>query len=107
VLASGNQGAVAGMALPPELPAAVQARLSASADGPLAGALYEGDSDGLLALQAMLADREGAVVTIQAASVAECGAGPAYRTDWLCEEVSTSINTTAAGGNASLMTLAP
>ena len=29
-----------------------------------------------------------------------------YRLDWLVEEVSTSINTTAAGGNASLMTLA-
>ena len=29
----------------------------------------------------------------------------AYSTTWLLEEVSTSINTTAAGGNASLMTL--
>jgi RHH-type proline utilization regulon transcriptional repressor/proline dehydrogenase/delta 1-pyrroline-5-carboxylate dehydrogenase len=30
----------------------------------------------------------------------------AYCLDWLVEEVSTSVNTTAAGGNASLMTLA-
>jgi RHH-type transcriptional regulator, proline utilization regulon repressor / proline dehydrogenase / delta 1-pyrroline-5-carboxylate dehydrogenase len=29
----------------------------------------------------------------------------AYDAAWLVEEVSTSINTTAAGGNASLMTL--
>ena len=29
-----------------------------------------------------------------------------YALDWLLEEVSTSINTTAAGGNASLMALA-
>jgi RHH-type proline utilization regulon transcriptional repressor/proline dehydrogenase/delta 1-pyrroline-5-carboxylate dehydrogenase len=28
-----------------------------------------------------------------------------YRNDWLVEEISTSINTAAAGGNASLMTL--
>jgi RHH-type proline utilization regulon transcriptional repressor/proline dehydrogenase/delta 1-pyrroline-5-carboxylate dehydrogenase len=31
--------------------------------------------------------------------------GRAYRLNWLVEEVSTSINTTAAGGNASLMAL--
>ena len=29
----------------------------------------------------------------------------AYCLDWLLEEVSTSINTAAAGGNASLMTI--
>ena len=29
--------------------------------------------------------------------------GHGYCLDWLLEEVSTSINTTAAGGNASLM----
>jgi len=28
-----------------------------------------------------------------------------YRRDWLVEEVSTSINVTAAGGNASLMAM--
>ncbi len=28
-----------------------------------------------------------------------------YRMAWLIEEISTSINTTAAGGNASLMTI--
>ena len=28
-----------------------------------------------------------------------------YRPEWLVEEVSTSINTTAAGGNASLMAI--
>ncbi|MFV0644578.1 MAG: hypothetical protein ACK5NN_08770, partial [Sphingomonadaceae bacterium] len=29
-----------------------------------------------------------------------------YRTDWMIEEVSLSVNTTAAGGNASLMAVA-
>jgi delta 1-pyrroline-5-carboxylate dehydrogenase len=29
----------------------------------------------------------------------------AYQCDWLLEEASTSINTAAAGGNASLMTI--
>jgi len=107
VLASGNTGAFVNRWVPSGLPASVRARFSvATADTALAGALYEGDEQGLLALQARLADKEGAIVPMQAASSAECAVGMAYRVDWLCEEVSTSINTTAAGGNASLMALA-
>ena len=43
--------------------------------------------------------RSGPIVLPQAASAG-------YRAEWLVEEVSTSINTTAAGGNASLMAMA-
>jgi len=54
----------------------------------------------VLAAARALAARTGAIVPLQAP-------GPdGYVVDWLVEEVSTSINTTAAGGNASLMTLA-
>ena len=35
----------------------------------------------------------------------EIAAGAGYSLNWLLEEVSTSINTAAAGGNASLMSI--
>jgi RHH-type proline utilization regulon transcriptional repressor/proline dehydrogenase/delta 1-pyrroline-5-carboxylate dehydrogenase len=48
----------------------------------------------------------GPLVLVQAASSAEVAADAgAYCLNWLVEEVSTSINTAAAGGNASLMTI--
>ena len=43
---------------------------------------------------------------VQAATPAAVAAdAEAYCLNWLVEEVSTSINTAAAGGNASLMTI--
>lgn len=107
VLATGNRGLVAGRSLPEGLPASVASRFAEKGDGEqLAGALFEGDAKALQALQASLAEREGPVVTLQAASPEECATRPAYRADWMCEEIATSINTSAAGGNASLMALA-
>ena len=49
----------------------------------------------------------GPLVLVQAATAQEiAGRGPeAYCLSWLLEEVSVSINTTAAGGNASLVTI--
>jgi RHH-type proline utilization regulon transcriptional repressor/proline dehydrogenase/delta 1-pyrroline-5-carboxylate dehydrogenase len=48
----------------------------------------------------------GPLVLTQAAATAEIRAGAeAYCLNWLLEEVSTSINTAAAGGNASLMSI--
>jgi RHH-type proline utilization regulon transcriptional repressor/proline dehydrogenase/delta 1-pyrroline-5-carboxylate dehydrogenase len=67
----------------------------------LAVALVEGDVAGA---SKALAAREGAIVSLHAASAETlAGADGARLLDWLCEEVSVSINTTAAGGNASLM----
>ena len=63
-----------------------------------AGALIEGDQEKVGAALATLAALPGPIVLPQVASAG-------YRLDWLVEEVSTSINTTAAGGNASLMSL--
>ncbi len=48
-----------------------------------------------------IAAKDGPIPIVQAG-----GAGLACRADWLLEEVSVSIDTTAAGGNASLMALA-
>ena len=48
----------------------------------------------------------GAEVLVQAATSAEvAGDAEAYCLNWLLEEVSTSINTAAAGGNASLIAM--
>lgn len=96
MLATGNHGTVEGMALPPDLPAPVAARL-ATTDGPFVAALVEGHA-GPLALR--LAAGEGAIVPIHAAAP---GMLPL---DLLLEEIVVSTNTTAAGGNASLMALA-
>ncbi|WP_203309308.1 trifunctional transcriptional regulator/proline dehydrogenase/L-glutamate gamma-semialdehyde dehydrogenase [Sphingomonas beigongshangi] len=84
------------------LPDSVAHRLRWSRDwrreSAYAGALIEGDAATVAEALAALAELPGPIVLPQAS-----GAG--YRLDWLVEEVSTSINTTAAGGNASLMVL--
>ncbi|WP_028965818.1 trifunctional transcriptional regulator/proline dehydrogenase/L-glutamate gamma-semialdehyde dehydrogenase [Sphingomonas phyllosphaerae] len=84
------------------LPASVAARVRVAADWQrepaFAGALIEGNAADVSAALGWLAQLPGPIVLPQAASAG-------YRLDWLVEEVSTSINTTAAGGNASLMSL--
>lgn len=92
------------------LPASVSVRLSWSknwsADGPFAGALVEGDGERVRAVSKVIASLPGPLVLVQAASTDEIGRNPdAYCLNWLLEEVSTSINTAAAGGNASLMAI--
>ena len=89
--------------LPMDLPAAVTARLTGDR-GDVAAALVEGDTAEVAALLGELAARRGAVVPTQSASPEQCAAAqPAYALHWLLEEVSISTDTTAAGGNASLM----
>ena len=63
----------------------------------LVAVLFAGPPDDLLALQQRLAGREGPVVPIFVAP---------YPVDFLPREVSLSVKTAAAGGNASLMTIA-
>ncbi|MGC4028473.1 MAG: trifunctional transcriptional regulator/proline dehydrogenase/L-glutamate gamma-semialdehyde dehydrogenase [Steroidobacteraceae bacterium] len=72
----------------------------------IAGALIEGQADRIAAALRELADRPGPVVIAQAEGSAYMLEPGAWRAEWLVEEVVTSINTAAAGGNASLMTLA-
>lgn len=96
VLATGNRGVVEGMALPSGLPAPVAACFPSRPDGPYAAALVEGDEDMITAMARELAGGEGPIVPVHAE-------GEGYCLDRLLEEVSTSINIAAAGGNASLM----
>ena len=89
-------------------PAAKDAQLQwATADElaalPLQAALFEGDADALLALQQELAARPGPLLLVQGLTSDEIRSGQAYRHERLLREVSISTNTTAAGGNASLM----
>ncbi|ATY30718.1 trifunctional transcriptional regulator/proline dehydrogenase/L-glutamate gamma-semialdehyde dehydrogenase [Sphingomonas psychrotolerans] len=98
VVVEGDSTALAG------LPVSVRTRIRSDA-GQVSGALMEGDAEQVTRLLRMLAKREGGVVSAQAASTAALSGADAYNLDLLVEEVSVSINTTAAGGNASLMML--
>ncbi|WP_448951344.1 trifunctional transcriptional regulator/proline dehydrogenase/L-glutamate gamma-semialdehyde dehydrogenase [Labrys neptuniae] len=113
-LATGNQAVIdTASGLQPvfkTLPASVAARVTWSKDwkktGPFAGALVEGSPDQIREASQAIAALPGPLVLVQAASSQELAAkADAYCLNWLLEEVSTSINTTAAGGNASLMTI--
>ncbi|WP_235919218.1 trifunctional transcriptional regulator/proline dehydrogenase/L-glutamate gamma-semialdehyde dehydrogenase [Aureimonas psammosilenae] len=113
-LSSGNHMAVdAGSGLREAfagLPATVAARLSWTSDwngdGPFSGALVEGEPERVAAINRRIAALDGPLVLVQAARTGEiAGDTEAYCLDWLLEEVSTSVNTAAAGGNASLMTI--
>ncbi|MGQ3076292.1 MAG: hypothetical protein ACT7A5_34920, partial [Ferrovibrionaceae bacterium] len=69
-------------------------------------ALVEGNAEVVLAANRRIAALPGPLVLMQAATTEELATDPeAYCLNWLLEEVSTSINTAAAGGNASLMSI--
>ena len=80
------------------------------ADGDVDGAdfeavLFEGDSDALRVWNRRMAARPGAIVSVQGLSSDAVASGAGYATERLYVEKSLSINTAAAGGNASLMTI--
>jgi RHH-type proline utilization regulon transcriptional repressor/proline dehydrogenase/delta 1-pyrroline-5-carboxylate dehydrogenase len=76
-----------------------------AADG-FAAALFEGAAEATREWHEALAARAGPIVTPQCLTTAELAAGAdGYVLERLLAEVSISINTAAAGGNASLMTL--
>nr|WP_245317017.1 hypothetical protein [Bradyrhizobium manausense] len=92
------------------LPASVAARISWSsdweADGPFAGALVEGNSKTVRETNKKIAGLKGPRFPVQSATTDElANDNGAYCLNWLLEEVSTSTNTAAAGGNAGLMTI--
>jgi RHH-type proline utilization regulon transcriptional repressor/proline dehydrogenase/delta 1-pyrroline-5-carboxylate dehydrogenase len=114
VLATGNCAAIdAGSGLQTSLeglPASLAGRISWSedwiADSPFGGALVEGEAERIRSVCKRISAIPGPLVLVQAASADEIARNPnAYNVHWLLEEVSTSINTAAAGGNASLMAI--
>ncbi|TNE39302.1 MAG: trifunctional transcriptional regulator/proline dehydrogenase/L-glutamate gamma-semialdehyde dehydrogenase [Sphingomonadales bacterium] len=107
-LATGNRMAIEAndrlTALIGNMPKRVRQHIDAGGDG-VSVALVEGEGAGILSLLRDVADRPGAIVPVHAAAPEQMLSPTAYCADWLVEEVSTSINTTAAGGNASLMAM--
>ncbi|NJS14619.1 MAG: trifunctional transcriptional regulator/proline dehydrogenase/L-glutamate gamma-semialdehyde dehydrogenase [Sphingopyxis sp.] len=107
-LAAGNHAAIlwpdseikAFANLPPEVAARISWLQDVPASAEFAAILIEPRADGMRDLIVRLAEMEGPIPIMQVAD----GHGR-YRPEWLVEEVSTSINTTAAGGNASLMAM--
>jgi len=89
-----------------QLPPAVSARIShARPDSllnmPFDAVIYHGDSDQLRTLCEQVAAREGAIVSVQGFARGETN----LLLERLYLERSLSVNTAAAGGNASLMTI--
>lgn len=103
ILATGNRGLLQRMSLPWGLPQAIASRFAFDSKDPFGAALVEGGDQAILDMQGDVAELTGPVVTVHAADRSQA---LAYNPCWLVEEVSTSVNTTAAGGNASLMSLA-
>lgn len=91
-----------------QTPAAHNARLQWATEAdmaqlPLQAALAESDTDALLPLQQQLSARPGPLLLVQGLTTEDIRSGEHYRHERLLREVSISTNTTAAGGNASLM----
>ena len=109
VFATGNDAVVDAPAtladvlrgLPVELARRVRVTGDWGAAGPFAGALVEGDAERLTAMNRRIADLPGPIVTVQGMT----GGDGDCTLDWLLDEVSLSVNTTAAGGNASLVAI--
>jgi RHH-type proline utilization regulon transcriptional repressor/proline dehydrogenase/delta 1-pyrroline-5-carboxylate dehydrogenase len=76
-----------------------------AADGndPVALALFEGDAEALRRFCIRTAQRDGVIVPVLALS--QPGAAGEYPLEFLLRERSVSVNTAAAGGNASLMSI--
>ena len=108
-LATGNSVIVGGRpslqhefdALPPSVTSRMSWATDWSTANSFAAVLIEGDAARVKAVSKEIAARPGPLISVQAE---EASAHP-YRLEWLLDEVSTAINTTASGGNASLMTI--
>ena len=106
-LATGNRVLLEGSQMP-ALPSGLEdwVQLTDSYDGAAFDAvLFEGDGDALRRLNEAIAAREGPIVLVHGLAPDDIARGEAYPLDLLMLERSTSTNTAAAGGNASLMTL--
>ncbi|GLK71194.1 trifunctional transcriptional regulator/proline dehydrogenase/L-glutamate gamma-semialdehyde dehydrogenase [Ancylobacter dichloromethanicus] len=106
-LATGNRVLLEGSQLPP-LPAGLEMWVSLTdnhADAVFDAVLFEGDGDALRQLNEAIAAREGPIVLVHGLAPDDIARGETYPLDLLMLERSTSTNTAAAGGNASLMTL--
>ena len=91
------------------LPAGLAGRIEVVSDitpGAARAIMVEGDAETVTRLATEVAGWDGPIVTLQGADGALLEKGEAvFAVDLLVDEISTSVNTAAAGGNASLMAL--
>ncbi|WP_186178515.1 trifunctional transcriptional regulator/proline dehydrogenase/L-glutamate gamma-semialdehyde dehydrogenase [Burkholderia gladioli] len=118
VLATGNRALFSGAAgeeLAAALPTSLKpyVRLRKYTEATFEAVLFEGESDELLLLVQEVAKRAGPIVSVQGVATGAFASGRVgandygddYTLDRLLTERSISVNTAAAGGNASLMTI--
>lgn len=99
-LAAGARASLHVMALPAGLPPRIVEAMTGSTEEAYGAALVEGDAAHVAATLAAMAARPGPLVPTYAASP---HAPLPYPVHWMLEEVSTSINMAASGGNVGLM----
>ena len=93
------------------LPSSISQRIERSQDWrgeiSVGAVLVEGDAGDIMAVAKILGDRTGPLVRLQAASVTGLRSGAEdYQLEWLLQEQVITVNTAAAGGNASLLAMA-
>jgi RHH-type proline utilization regulon transcriptional repressor/proline dehydrogenase/delta 1-pyrroline-5-carboxylate dehydrogenase len=101
VVIAGSPAASALTNLPREIAAQIETKPDLDGIGRLQALLFEGDAESLIALNQLIASRDGPIVQIQAVTRPD----ERYDIYRLLKEVSISTNTAAAGGNASLMSI--
>ncbi|MGU3537937.1 trifunctional transcriptional regulator/proline dehydrogenase/L-glutamate gamma-semialdehyde dehydrogenase [Methylobacterium sp. A54F] len=108
-LATGNRASVPqGSACLADLPESLRAAIIPAGADPaedIAAALFEGSAEDLADLARRLAARPGPIVPIHLPRPDPVTGRADYPLEWLVRERSISINTTAAGGNASLLAI--
>ena len=108
-LGAGDRALLAGDAAPrlfAALPAALRAdvAIAAGASG-AAAVLTDREGDALRRLAIEVAAAEGPILALHSLAPARFEAGENWPIDWLMNERTVTVNTTAAGGNASLMAI--
>ncbi|HLW91411.1 MAG TPA: L-glutamate gamma-semialdehyde dehydrogenase, partial [Roseiarcus sp.] len=108
-LATGNRAALAGVggrALFVALPAALRGdAILPGEETKIDVAVTDAEGEALTKLLEEAASREGPIVSVHGLSPAKLGRGEIWPLDFLLNEQSIAINTTAAGGNATLMSI--
>jgi RHH-type proline utilization regulon transcriptional repressor/proline dehydrogenase/delta 1-pyrroline-5-carboxylate dehydrogenase len=115
VLATGNHAVIDAplnlRAVLDALPSALVQSISISQnwheEARIAGVLIEGEGERVRSINEKINSSPGPVVPVQSASIAELSTDTiVYNIDLLLQEMTASINTAAAGGNASLLACA-
>jgi RHH-type proline utilization regulon transcriptional repressor/proline dehydrogenase/delta 1-pyrroline-5-carboxylate dehydrogenase len=108
-LSTGNRALLSGAAARPlfdKLPGALRATISlADASASVEAVLTDREGESLRELLSDVAEKDGPIASVFSLCPMRFGAGETWPLDGLMDEQAVTVNTTAAGGNASLMTI--